>query len=358
MFTEDQKKFIVKAFGRNPSPTKVKKEFLREFQIAKGRASTDYKLYQFSRVNKEFEKRGSVHSKQRIRPKTKRTEEKKEEVESFFAEQPSFSLRQAAPNLSISVSTLRNILKFDLNKKFYHITSVQRLQEPHKEQRRQFCQWLLNQDEELVQRVIWTDEKMFVLNQKPHRKNDGCWSAENPREIVECNDRNDKKVMIFVAIVNGKIPIVHEFIDDEGQRVSVDSSCYLALLQEKVWPTFRATATRNRLWWMQDGAPPHCTREVKQFLIEKFHGRVISRGTEIIWPAHSPDLNPLDFHFWAAAQKMVYEEKPQSIQDLVNCVKHFSANYDTTTIEKVTKNVLKRARLCLEAGGGHFQHLL
>ena len=77
------------------------------------------------------------------------------------------------------------------------------------------------------------------------------------------------------------------------------------MLQDKVCPTFRATATRRRLWWMQDGAPPHYTRKAKQFLTEKFQRRVISRGTEIIWLAHSPDLNPFDFHFWAAAQKIV-----------------------------------------------------
>ena len=60
MFTEDQKKFIVTAFGRNPSPTKVKQEFLREYKIDKSRTAVIYKFYQFSRANKEFKKRGSV----------------------------------------------------------------------------------------------------------------------------------------------------------------------------------------------------------------------------------------------------------------------------------------------------------
>ena len=109
---------------------------------------------------------------------------------------------------------------------------MQRLQETDKEQRRQFCQWLLDQEEDLVLRVIWTDEKIFVLHQKTRRKNDGRWSAENPRDIAECSDRNGGKVMIFVAIVDGKIPIVHEFIDDNGRRISVDGSCCLALLQD------------------------------------------------------------------------------------------------------------------------------
>ena len=133
---------------------------------------------------------------------------------------------------------------------------------------------------------------------------------------------------------------------------------YLELLKDTVWPTFRSTATRKQLWWMQDGAPPHCTNDAKAFLLEKFNGRVISRGTDRIWPAHSPDINPLDFHFWSAAQREVYRQKPQNIEELVQCVQDFATACDQRTIKKVAANVLKRARLCLQAGGGHFQHLL
>ena len=124
MFTEEQKKFIFKAFGRNPSPTKVKQEFLREYKIEKGRPTAKYKFYQFCRVNKKFEKRGSVVRKQMVAKKTKRTEAKKEEVERLFAEHASLSLRQAAPNISVSMSTLHKILKYDMKHKFYRINSV------------------------------------------------------------------------------------------------------------------------------------------------------------------------------------------------------------------------------------------
>ena len=47
--------------------------------------------------------------------------------------------------------------------------------------------------------------------------------------------------MIFVTIEDGNIHIVHAFIDGDGRRVLVDGSCYLALLQVEVWPTFQAT---------------------------------------------------------------------------------------------------------------------
>ena len=104
---------------------------------------------------------------------------------------------------------------------------------------------------------------------------------------------NGQKIMIFVAIVDGQIPIVHAF--DKSQ--TVNGACYLVLLKEVVWPAFRYKATKKGYWWMQDGTPPHCTSLAKYFLIEKFQDRVISRGMPIIWPAHSPDLNPLDFFF-------------------------------------------------------------
>ena len=132
MFTEDQKKFIVKAFGRNPCPPRWSKNSSantkRVEKGEKGYLTVKYSLYQFYRVNKEFEKRGSVVRKQMVAKKRKKTEAKKEEVERLFAEHPSLSLRQAAPNVSVSMSTLHKLLKYVMEHKFYRITSVKRLQ--------------------------------------------------------------------------------------------------------------------------------------------------------------------------------------------------------------------------------------
>jgi len=358
MFSIEEKKFIVRAFSKNPSPTKVRREFLRHYNVQKGRKQANYQLLQFIRVNEEFEKSGSVVKKPKNRPCTKRTAENLNKLSNMMEEGSLVSLRQAAPNVSVSAATAWRMLRYDAKAKFYRVTAVQPLTEAHKEQRRQFCEWILEQEEDFVHRVIWTDEKFFVLRQKPHRRNDGKWSTSNCREMIETNDRNGAKVMIFVSIVDGKVPIVHAFITEDGRSVSVTGASYLELLKDTVWPTFRSTATRKQLWWMQDGAPPHCTNDAKAFLLEKFNGRVISRGTDRIWPAHSPDINPLDFHFWSAAQREVYRQKPQNIEELVQCVQDFATACDQRTIKKVAANVLKRARLCLQAGGGHFQHLL
>ena len=56
----------------------------------------------------------------------------------------------------------------------------------------------------------------------------------------------------------------------------------------------------NNIIWTQDGAPPHTTRRVINYLDSQFGENVVSRrsiqGQE--WPARSPDLNPLDFSVW------------------------------------------------------------
>jgi len=102
------------------------------------------------------------------------------------------------------------------------------------EQRRKFLNWILEQADDFVQRIILTDDKFFVFHQRPNRKKDGKWAQRNPHEIIETNNRNDKKIMMFVAIVDGRIPVVQAFIDENGRSVSVNGSCYLQLLQDTV----------------------------------------------------------------------------------------------------------------------------
>ena len=86
---------------------------------------------------------------------------------------------------------------------------------------------------------------------------------------------------MFVAAVDWQILIVRAFIDENDKNQLVNGACSLDLWQDVVWTALRSKATRNGYWCMQDGAPPHCTTLTKDFLLEKFNGRVISRGTLI-----------------------------------------------------------------------------
>ena len=155
--------------------------------------------------------------------------------------------------------------------------------------------------------------------------------------------------------MDGRVLPVHWF------QGSVDAKAYLEMLKEVVWPAIRGRATRREYWFQQDGASPHCTPEVLAFLSSKFGDRVISRRTEHFWPPYSPDLNPLDFSFWALVNKKMWEQEKDWPKSKCETRKEFLARLRHTAMtmpsEYITKIVGALARRCgqvVEAKGGHF----
>ena len=82
----------------------------------------------------------------------------------------------------------------------------------------------VNQLDGFEQRVVWMAEKLFfVLRQRPNRKSDGIWSRTNPHYIIETNDRNGTKVMLFVSnCLMGRSPLsTPSSITQVGQCLSM-----------------------------------------------------------------------------------------------------------------------------------------
>ena len=100
------------------------------------------------------------------------------------------------------------------------------------------------------------------------------------------------------------------------RRKKMDRDKHLDILEETVWPAVRIPTARKKLWYQQDGAPSHCTNRALAFLNEKFKSRVISRRCSVPWPAHSPDLNPLDYWFWGSIESKICKERPANITEL------------------------------------------
>ena len=99
--------------------------------------------------------------------------------------------------------------------------------------------------ETFVINMIWTDEKHFCFNQNSHKQNGGTWSSDNSHEIVESYNCNNEKFMLFVTIVDGKAPIVHPLVHENGRNVTANGACYLNLLNEVEWSTLRSSAIRK-----------------------------------------------------------------------------------------------------------------
>ena len=91
-----------------------------------------------------------------------------------------------------------------------------------------------------------------------------------------------------------------------------------------------------------------------------FGDRLISRFANREWPSRSPDLNPLDFSFWNLAMTEVYKVKPKTLEELTTTVENFfeQLGQDENLVRKIVGNILKRAEICVQQEGGHFEHLI
>ena len=127
----------------------------------------------------------------------------------------------------------------------------------------------------------------------------------NPEEEVECKRQGDSKVMVWWAVVDGKMLAVQWMVDENGRPESVNSERYQDMLKDRIWPEVRYRSSWHKCLFMQDGATSHTTNAIianTNFLAEKFRGRVISCRSERFWPTYIPNLNVLDFCIWGYIQ--------------------------------------------------------
>jgi hypothetical protein len=111
-------------------------------------------------------------------------------------------------------------------------------------------------------------------------------------------------------------------------------------------------------WFQHDGAPPHFSRNVQGILNRMYPNRWIGRGGPRHWPARSPDLNPLDFFLWGYVKNVVYNRPIHNEEDLRNRLQEAFRTITPEMVRASKLNLLRRAQLCLEMNGGHFEHLL
>jgi hypothetical protein len=67
------------------------------------------------------------------------------------------------------------------------------------------------------------------------------------------------------------------------------------------------------MYFQRDKAAPHFSRDVRNFLNDRFPGRCIVRGGPNNWSLMFPDLSPLDFCVWGWMKEMTYSEMRCSI---------------------------------------------
>jgi len=86
-----------------------------------------------------------------------------------------------------------------------------------------------------------------------------------------------------------------------------------------------------------------------------FDDRIISKA---LWPPRSPDLRMLDFFLCGDIKVKAYANKPRTIQELENNIRHEIPAISLDVLQATFANMKHRVQLCLDSGGQYFQHLL
>jgi len=77
-----------------------------------------------------------------------------------------------------------------------------------------------------------------------------------------------------------------------------------------------------------------------------------------LWPASSPDLNPVDCTSWGLMQERVYQSPIQDVEDLKQRLISVWAEFKQSVIDKAIDQWRPRLTAYVHARGQHFEQLI
>lgn len=199
-------------------------------------------------------------------------------VHNAITRHPQQSVRKLSAEINLPKTTVHKILRKDLSLKPFKTQMVQQLLPQDHNSRLIFSQWvtqkILNQPD-FLDNLIVTDEAHFHLNGAVNKQNDRDWQRNNPRNFNEAM-LNPPRVTVWIGVTSTTL-IGPYFFEENNETVTVNGVRYRAMLEHYVLPEVRRKRIRvRRLWFQQDGAPPHIARPIMEFLRNTFGDRIIS----------------------------------------------------------------------------------
>jgi hypothetical protein len=201
-----------------------------------------------------------------------------------------------------------------------------------------FCRGLLREPANFFKNLIFSDEKWFDSNDHGDQYH---WRRRG--EETRCRERVQApaKVLVWGAIGVGWRHLVVLEINDDDRGVTSESYRKKCLASLRKVPELRG----RRL--QQDGAKVHWTAENREYI-----RRVLKLPVLQKWPAHSPDLNPIE-NLWSVVQRQVSRRGPWAVEELREYVSSEWAAVPQSVVDSLVLSFKSRLQRCLERGGLH-----
>lgn len=269
---------------------------------------------------------------------------------------PGMSTREVGSECGISHMTAQRILrKHKYRSRKYQLH--QHLYEADHQRRLAYCHWFLGNhynDINFAKSILYTDESRFTNFGVFNRNNTRYWSKENKHLVRQVNRQERFGFNCWVGIIGERIvgPIFFRY-QLTGER-------YLDLLQNDIEEGLDnlPLETLRTLYFQQDGAPPHNSRAVTQFLNNKYGQRLISTNGPVQWPPRSPDLTPLDFFLWGTLKNKVYATPSNTVEELQRRVVQACEEIAPQVLQNVVLSTVRRVELCQRENGNLIEQLL
>jgi hypothetical protein len=235
--------------------------------------------------------------------------------------------------------TIRRVLIQDLGKKCYRKIKVQKLKEDQKPLRKSCCIWIRkNIDRKRLERMMFTDEKIFTRNGYFNPKNDVVWadSRSDANDQGGLHEAEKYPVSVLVALGATWNGLTDPYFFGKGERL--DGKIY----HEVLLPFYKEEGDKlfgHQSWgFQQDGASAHTDHRAQSWCKENFKFFISKEK----WPPNSPELNPLDYSIWDKISRHVQYQKVKTIKDLQREIKKAVMNVDVNYLREVIGSFLRR----------------
>lgn len=195
--------------------------------------------------------------------------------------------------------------------------------------------------------IVWSDEAKINRFQSDGRS--WTWKPKGQglidREVTETLKFGGGRIMIWGCML----------WEGKGDMCKIDSTMdkdlYVEILEENLMGTLKDYGkTPATVIFMHDNDPKHTSHKARDWL--KDHG-----FTVLLWPANSPDLNPIE-HLWNYIKRKLkeYPEPPKGILELWERVQDEWNKIPAEECKNLIRSMSSRMEAVIRAKGGHIKY--